>query len=365
MDLKMPFTHKKEVIFDGESQLEKPRAESKQSTTAVIHDPTPDENRPRKDTGGSCDSGDSGDSGVDVRSSVKTQTLNPMAKEFSVLVPKQDPVKAESSGETSISIPISMLKKILGSSSPANIIDAPPQSLDEIIANTIQRFGIPEARQQCISQPDSFPTLVMSPTLQPPFLQHTTSPPPISPAFGFHRNSMMSPSGMFSQIPGAPLNPSAAGFVPFGSQSTVGIPSRPTPSFGSQPSLPASVQPPSGYVPHMKSCFMPAPDYGRQMASGPPMPGSGFIPRPNPHFIQAPLPIPAQGNLSNPNMAPLSGSFIGPRPARKPRVPDANAQQNYEAYIEWRKANEPGYARECKDRQHRRANRLNGAELRP
>ncbi|KAK2034696.1 hypothetical protein LX32DRAFT_659820 [Colletotrichum zoysiae] len=323
----------------------------------------PNESRPRKDSGDSGTSADSGDSGVDVRSSVKTQTLNPMAREFSVLVPKQDPVKAESPDETSINIPLSMLKKILGCSNPSNIIDAPPQSLDEIIANTIQRFGIPEARQQHMSSQDSFPTLVMSPTLQPPFLQHTT-PPPINPTFGFHNNSMMSPSGMFSQMPGEPLNPSAAGFIPFGPPSTAGIPPRPL-SFGLQPSVPASVQPPSRYVTQMNSCFMPAPDYGRQTVNGSSMPGPGFIPHPNSYTLQAQSAMPNQGNFCNPNAAPLAGLCIGPRPARKPRVPDAFAQQNYEAYIEWRKANEPGYANECKNRQSKRANRLNGASLQP
>ncbi|KAK2019297.1 hypothetical protein LZ32DRAFT_643289 [Colletotrichum eremochloae] len=399
----MPCKHEEEVTFGGGSHPEKPRAQPKQGTTAVIHDPAvtniadrhlkpssedstygepdryqeilrklnpsshgfhlsnmarkPKENRPRKD---SADSADSGDSGVDVRSSVKTQALNPMAKEFSVPVFKQDPVTVESPEETSINIPLSMLKKILGSSNPSNIIEAPPQSLEEIVANTIQRFGLPEARQQCISSPDSFPTLVMSPTLQPPFLQHTTSPS-ISPTFGFHNNSMMPPSGMISQMPGVPLNPSAVGFVPFGPPNTAGIPPRP-PLFGSQPSLQASIQPVSRCVPQMKSCFVPASDYGRQMADGPPMPGSGFTPHPNSSFPQAQLPMPNQNNFFNPNTTPSSGPRIGPRPVRKPRVPDAFAQQNYEAYIEWRKANEPGYARECKERQVRRATRLKGAD---
>ncbi|CAH0053192.1 unnamed protein product [Clonostachys solani] len=34
-------------------------------------------------------------------------------------------------------------------------------------------------------------------------------------------------------------------------------------------------------------------------------------------------------------------------PVPKPRVPDPGDQQAYEAWIEWRKANEPGYAIEC------------------
>ncbi|KAF4584108.1 Tryptophan RNA-binding attenuator protein-like protein [Ophiocordyceps camponoti-floridani] len=46
-----------------------------------------------------------------------------------------------------------------------------------------------------------------------------------------------------------------------------------------------------------------------------------------------------------------------PAPVPKPRVPNACDQQAYEAYIEQRKATEPGYAMECRLRQQRRAKR--------
>ncbi|KAH0498264.1 hypothetical protein TgHK011_005526 [Trichoderma gracile] len=46
-----------------------------------------------------------------------------------------------------------------------------------------------------------------------------------------------------------------------------------------------------------------------------------------------------------------------PQPVPKPRRPDPGDQQAYEAWIEWRKANEPGYALECRLRQQRRAQR--------
>ncbi|CEI67084.1 hypothetical protein FVEN_g9850 [Fusarium venenatum] len=46
-----------------------------------------------------------------------------------------------------------------------------------------------------------------------------------------------------------------------------------------------------------------------------------------------------------------------PPPVSKPMFPDPIQQQKYEAYIEWRKANEPGYALACKSRQQRRAQR--------
>ncbi|KAJ3520720.1 hypothetical protein NM208_g13597 [Fusarium decemcellulare] len=49
-----------------------------------------------------------------------------------------------------------------------------------------------------------------------------------------------------------------------------------------------------------------------------------------------------------------------PHPVPKPVNPNPAQQQAYEAWIEWRKANEPGYALECRNRQQRRAQRNMG-----
>ncbi|KAG6051556.1 hypothetical protein E4U39_000384 [Claviceps sp. Clav50 group G5] len=62
-----------------------------------------------------------------------------------------------------------------------------------------------------------------------------------------------------------------------------------------------------------------------------------------------------------PTLVPMpcgSGSQSAPpRPVPKPRSPNPKTQQEYEAWVEWRKANEPGYAMACKARQQRRAQR--------
>ncbi|KAG6113626.1 hypothetical protein E4U13_003728 [Claviceps humidiphila] len=62
-----------------------------------------------------------------------------------------------------------------------------------------------------------------------------------------------------------------------------------------------------------------------------------------------------------PTLVPMpcgSGSqSVPPRPVPKPRSPNPKTQQEYEAWVEWRKANEPGYAMACKVRQQRRAQR--------
>ncbi|KZL76167.1 hypothetical protein CT0861_02885 [Colletotrichum tofieldiae] len=397
VDVTMLCKHEKDGGFSGKDRIGKLREQSKRNEAAVIHDPAianmidrdpnpasenstsgqadrfqgllrklqrsshdfkslpmtkkPSENRPRQDSGGS------GDSGVDVRSSVKPQSLNPMAKEFKAFVPKQDPVEVGKSEEPSVNVPLSTLIKMLGSSDNSNIFETPQQSFDETFANKIQRFGIPEAYQQYITPPTAFSPLVVNPTLQPSLLQNVTSPP-ISPTFGFQNNFTTHPFGMFPQMPAAPLNPSTAGFAPSGAPNTAGIPPRPPP-FGSVANRPGSVQPPSRYWP-LTSNFMPTPEYSRQMANDPQMPGPRLGPHPNSSLFSTQPPMSNQGQFFNANTAPIFGPGMGPRPTRKPRVPDAFGQQSYEAYIEWRKANEPGYALECKARQARRALRSNG-----
>ncbi|KAF5656789.1 hypothetical protein FHETE_10791 [Fusarium heterosporum] len=56
---------------------------------------------------------------------------------------------------------------------------------------------------------------------------------------------------------------------------------------------------------------------------------------------------------------PMMAGAYSARPLHvsKPTGNDPSQQQQYEAYIEWRKANEPGYALACKARQQRRAQR--------
>jgi hypothetical protein len=71
--------------------------------------------------------------------------------------------------------------------------------------------------------------------------------------------------------------------------------------------------------------------------------------------ISMPLP-----QIPGSTMPPVAGSSapVQPRYVPKPRNPDPSDQLAYEAWIEWRKAHEPGYAMECKMRQRRRAQRL-------
>ncbi|KAI9172509.1 hypothetical protein HJFPF1_02011 [Paramyrothecium foliicola] len=93
------------------------------------------------------------------------------------------------------------------------------------------------------------------------------------------------------------------------------------------------------------------------------LPHGGFNPS------QLGLPFPCNSPIPHPigpyeqiqGVAPWDGvpfSAAGPSAVPKPRKPDSRDQQAYEAWIEWRKANEPGYAMQCKLRQQRRAQRV-------
>ena len=77
--------------------------------------------------------------------------------------------------------------------------------------------------------------------------------------------------------------------------------------------------------------------------------------------VQGAGPLPPLFQVQSPpvSSAPSMGSGINmpPMPVKKPKIPNAAQQQAYEAYIEWRKANQPGYAEECKVRQARRVMR--------
>lgn len=98
-------------------------------------------------------------------------------------------------------------------------------------------------------------------------------------------------------------------------------------------------------------------------------PGHRSVP-PTPPVTQTPLigpvtpvvpVVPAAPAMRNfPRVLPPALSQIPPGPVPKPRFPDSRGQQAYEEWIEWRKANEPGYALECKARQARRIHRGRG-----
>lgn len=96
-----------------------------------------------------------------------------------------------------------------------------------------------------------------------------------------------------------------------------------------------------------------------------PLPGN-ILGYPAPQLINTSFPVTNASVNPYLNMPSSQLPLIGgaprppqshPHPVPKPRRPDPSDQQAYEAWIEWRKANQPGYAHECRMRQQRRAQR--------
>lgn len=104
---------------------------------------------------------------------------------------------------------------------------------------------------------------------------------------------------------------------------------------------------------------MPAPSFAPGFLAGAPMYVPGNPPPGHPEGTTMPIPppLPQMSGSTLPSVAG-SGAPIQPRYVPKPRNPDPSDQLAYEAWIEWRKAHEPGYAMECKMRQRRRAQRI-------
>lgn len=144
-------------------------------------------------------------------------------------------------------------------------------------------------------------------------------------------------------------------------------------------SNPLSMYPPLGAFPSMFSAWSPGqvPSLlmpGAVPLMGMPPPPAATLPKASMYDSSGLQPVPPANQLPSCYSAPkastsgLSGpsqsqqAGFGTKSSRcyvpKPRKPDPGDQLAYEAWIEWRKANEPGYAMECKMRQKRRAQRM-------
>ncbi|KAK1731067.1 uncharacterized protein BDZ83DRAFT_746921 [Colletotrichum acutatum] len=278
------------------------------------------------------------DSGIDTRGPHKALTLNPLAREFSTFAPQTSSATSDKAEERDRKTIISLLEQLVSQT----FSKAPEQDPNEIIANTIAKFGIQGTQA---FPPFNFTTSVPRPTLHPSLFQQTP-PVSLSPAFGLQNNIVRPPLDFSTQMPAAPFDPSAPGFTPSLANNATAPPLLPLRS----PFNPTRSTLPQHAHGSDTSRVAPAIGFVRQMANSPAVPIAGPWTAPFP--TQAP--VPRHGSLLNAN-APVFGPSMAPRCAAKPRVPDTVGQQSYEAYIEWRKANEPGYALECKARQAKRA----------
>ncbi|KAI0842571.1 hypothetical protein F5Y06DRAFT_130139 [Hypoxylon sp. FL0890] len=128
----------------------------------------------------------------------------------------------------------------------------------------------------------------------------------------------------------------------------------------------------SGSSRNVQAPSMPAHGLGPIQPQRPvaPIPGPQrpVVPTPGPQYPVAPTPG-LQSFAGPPNSGPLplhaqAQMAFGPKPVRKPKHPlrpgDRRAtqkQQDYEQYLEVRRATDPEFARECRERQARRAER--------
>lgn len=143
-----------------------------------------------------------------------------------------------------------------------------------------------------------------------------------------------------------PLSQILSGAFPGNGQFTsIGTLPGPLPTAGILPPLNLGINPNASFIPNLvaTSNFVSPGSLPQPFAPVQGMPLGPFS-APPPAFVAPPNVLP--------QTAPKQWYNVP-----KPRKPDPQDQQTYEAWIEWRKANEPGYAIECKLRQQRRAQR--------
>ncbi|KAM0333148.1 hypothetical protein ACHAQA_001807 [Verticillium albo-atrum] len=221
------------------------------------------------------------------------------------------------------------------------------KNLQEVVQNTILQCGPPGVGTQ-----EPLSTMMALPQA-PPFVPAASlngypTPPYASvagpsPAPFLGPQAMMVPSSGFMAPPfGFPglISPTMSSFGPLSPPHLMG---------------PGSVLPPAPLGPMMP--HPPPPGYRGPLPMPPPGygPGPGFGPGPfGPGFNFDSL-LPPHHHQQMPQGLTVPAQFV--RSVSKPKAPNTQSQMEYEAHIEWRKANEPGYALKCKERQHRRAAR--------
>jgi hypothetical protein len=126
----------------------------------------------------------------------------------------------------------------------------------------------------------------------------------------------------------------------------------PVPNFNHHPAPPASHFNSFPLAAHARPSVPPGPfnnkPFDNPLASL--LPPPGYI-RPNPSGPLIPAPSPATTAPAPPPFFPVT---------KKPRDNDPWKQQQYEAFLEWRKMNEPGFHMAAKQRQANRILRRHG-----
>lgn len=265
------------------------------------------------------------DSGIDMEIPGKERSLNPMAKEF------QPPQKPTSSP---VELKLGMPK--------IQQLAAPP------------KLDPPMGPRAVSGSKGTQPTVLPYPSVSLPL----PPPAPVRPGDSITSPTHASLAGLLSQVCGSlPSLP----FGPLCSSSSLPI---------MRPNAPGIDNAGSSLAEGRGLTYSRTPHCCHHASLGCPWVRCADL-RPSPPMapvnratLTAPAPLissagPVARNI--PHILPPALSQIPPGPVPKPRFPNARAQQAYEEWIEWRKANEPGYALECKARQARRSHRGRGA----
>ncbi|KAK1783438.1 hypothetical protein QBC45DRAFT_462041 [Copromyces sp. CBS 386.78] len=195
----------------------------------------------------------------------------------------------------------------------------------------------------------------------PPPIQHPSNPvlSSVSPLAGIHPSLSLQPQQSNAALPffAAPWV-GGLGLGNFGTFPPSTAPSMAAPPFNMQPPNMAASLGTGTFLPSMRPPippFVPAPISG--LGSMYPQASVSAAPP-----VQPTIPLTSAGQPAQP----------GPKVDRpyfpvttKPRIPDPIKQQQYEEYLEWRKANEPGYHIKCKIRQANRVVRQHQHQVEP
>ncbi|RYP70528.1 hypothetical protein DL769_004942 [Monosporascus sp. CRB-8-3] len=284
---------------------------------------------------------DSAISGISIEDEKKPSSLNPEASEFRIPSSKETPAQIFSMEKfLELSDEVESLKaelareKLMNENAILSNIQLALNPQGYLPVSTgVAQGAAPSSMTQPLPEPPALPQHQMAQPATPQYLaQHPYGTGPLNltcdPAGKYsNRTRIMAPPG----IP-APIQTQQDGVRMSQSCMTT---ENVMASAGSQPI----------YVHNGLAAGPPAPTYPITIGSGP--------------INSNDISIPQRGI---PSTIPASTYPLGPRPVRKPRGPvrqgdarQAMQQQEYEMYLEYKRATDPEYAKACKARQQRRA----------
>lgn len=288
-----------------------------------------------------------------------TKKLNPAAAEFKI-------------STDSVHLPVFNPKKLSRGPLTSLLFNPSPDAPVAGSIPPVDRLQTAETNQEASTGVDMVQTQQSSPiksgaktkhrkAFQVPPTQHPSNPvlASVNPMTGTHSSLSLQPQKPSTGLPFFPAPwMGGPGLGNFGTFPPSAGPSMAVPPFNMQPLNMAASLGTGTLLPSMRPPippFAPAPIGG--LGSVYPQAAVSAMPT-----VQPSIPLTGAGQPAQP----------GPKADRpyfpvttKPRVPDPIKQQQYEEYLEWRKANEPGYHIKCKIRQANRIVRQHQHQVEP